>query len=79
MMSLRMVLFCWSCLSVFVSGCGTASQENKKDYPQAQVIGHGTQPGSSWLGVTIPLPSKSNSAPASSTSGSGNGRPDSKR
>jgi hypothetical protein len=81
MMSLRMVLFCWSCLSVFVSGCGTASQEDRKDYPKAQVIGHGTQPGSSWLGlgVTIPLPSKSNSASASPTSSSGDGQPDSKR
>jgi len=62
-MSLRPVLFCWICLGVFVTGCGTASQENKKDYPKAQVIGHGTQ-GSGWLGmgVTIPLPGKSSSA-----------------
>jgi hypothetical protein len=65
-MSLRLVLLCWICLGVFVSGCGTASQADKKDYPKAQVIGHGTQ-GSGWLGVgvTIPLPSKSSSAAGS--------------
>ena len=38
MMSLRLVLFCWICLGVFVSGCGTASQGEKKVYPKAQVI-----------------------------------------
>jgi hypothetical protein len=81
MKSLRVVLFCWICLNVVVSGCGTASQEDKKDYPKAQVIGHGTQPGSSWLGVgvTIPLPGKSSSVPPSSASGSGDALPDSKR
>jgi hypothetical protein len=80
MMSLRLVLFCWICLGVFVAGCGTASQENKKDYPKAQVIGHGTQ-GSGWLGmgVTIPFPGKSSSAPPSSAAGSGDAQPDGKR
>jgi hypothetical protein len=65
MMSLRMVLFCWICLGVFVTGCETVSQENKKNYPKAQVIGHGTQ-RSGWLGVgvTVPLPGKSSSAPS---------------
>ena len=79
-MSLRLVLCCWICLGVFVSGCGTASQEDKKDYPKAQAIGHGTQ-GSGWLGVgmTIPLPGKSSSAPSSSAAGSGNAQPDSNR
>jgi hypothetical protein len=80
MMSLRLVLLCWICLGVFVTGCGTASQENKKDYPKAQVIGHGTQ-GSGWLGmgVTIPLPGKSSSAPPSSAAGSGDAQSDGKR
>ena len=79
-MSLRLVVFCWICLGVFVSGCETASQTDKKDYPKAQVIGHGTQ-GSGWLGVgvTIPLPGKSNSAPPSSAAGSGDAQSDSKR
>jgi hypothetical protein len=79
-MSLRPVLFCWICQRVFVTGCGTASQENKKDYPKAQVIGHGTQ-GSGWLGmgVTIPLPGKSSSAPPSSAAGSEDARSDGKR
>jgi len=36
-MSLRLVLFCWICMGVFVSGCGTGSQADKKDYPKAQV------------------------------------------
>jgi hypothetical protein len=80
MMSLRLVLFCWICLGVFVSGCGTASQGDKKDYPKAQVIGHGTQ-RSGWLGVgvTIPLPGGSSSAPSSTAQGSGDAQPDSKR
>jgi hypothetical protein len=80
MMSLRLVLFCWICLGVFLSGCGTASQGDKKDYPKAQVIGHGTQ-RSGWLGVgvTIPLPGKSSSAPPSSASGSGDAQSGSKR
>jgi hypothetical protein len=75
MMSLRLVLFCWLCVGVFVSGCGTASQEDKKDSPKAQVIGHETQ-RSGWLGVgmTFPLPGKS-SAPPSSTSDSGDAQP----
>jgi hypothetical protein len=79
-MSLRPVLFCWICQGVFVTGCGTASQENKKDYPKAQVIGHGTQ-GSGWLGmgVTIPLPGKSSSAPPSSAAGSEDAQSDGKR
>jgi hypothetical protein len=77
---MRLILFCWICLGVFVSGCGTASQENKKDYPKAQVIGHGTQ-GSGWLGVgvTIPLPSKRSSAPPSSATSSGDAQSDGKR
>ena len=81
MMSQRQVLFCWICLNVFVSGCGTVSQEDKNNRPKAQVIGHGTQPGSSWLGVglTIPLPGKSSNALPSSASGSGEGQPDIKR
>jgi len=63
-----------------VSGCGTASQEDKKDYPKAQVIGHGTQ-RSGWLGmgVTIPFPGKSSNAPPSSATGSGDAQPDGKR
>ena len=79
-MSLRLVLFCWICLGVFLSGCGTASQEGKKDYPKAQVIGHGTQ-RSGWLGVgvTIPFPGKSSSAPPSSATGSGDAQSDGKR
>lgn len=79
-MSLRLILFCWICLGIFVSGCGTASQEDKKDYPKAQVIGHGTQ-RSGWLGVglTIPFPGKSSSATPSSAAGSGDPQPDSKR
>ena len=79
-MMLRLVLFCWICLGVFVTGCGTFSQEDKKDYPKAQVIGHGTQ-GSGWLGmgVTIPLPGTSSSAPPSSAAGSGDAQPDGKR
>jgi hypothetical protein len=79
-MSLRLVLFCWLCLGVSMSGCGTASKEDKKDYPKTQVIGHGTQ-GSGWLGVgvTIPLPGKSSSGPPSSAAESGDGQPDSKR
>jgi hypothetical protein len=79
-MSLRLVLFCWICLVVFVSGCGTASQADKKGYPKAQVIGHGTQ-RSGWLGVgvTIPLPGMSSSAPPSSASGSGDAQSDGKR
>lgn len=65
-MSLRLMLFCWICLVVFVSGCETASQVDKKDSPKAQVIGHGTQ-RSGWLGVgvTIPFPGKSRSAAGS--------------
>jgi hypothetical protein len=61
--SLRLVLFCSICLGVFLSGCGTASQEDKKDFPKAQVIGHGTQ-RSGWLGmgVTIPFPSLASAA-----------------
>lgn len=80
MMSLRLVLFCWLCLGVFVSGCGTASQADKKGYPKAQVIGHGTQ-RSGWLGVgvTIPLPGTSSSAPPSSASGLGDAQPDGTR
>jgi hypothetical protein len=80
MMSLRLVLLCWICLGVFVTGCGTASQENKKDYPKAQVIGHGTQ-RSGWLGmgVTIPFPGKSSSASSSSATGSGDAQPDGTR
>jgi hypothetical protein len=80
MMSLRLVLFCWICLGVFLSGCGTASQGDKKDSPKAQVIGHGTQ-RSGWLGVgvTIPLPGKSSSAPPSSASGSEDAQSGSKR
>ena len=60
--------------------CGTASQEDKKDHPKTQVIGHGTQ-RAGWLGVgfTIPLPSKSGSAPSSSASDSGNEQSDRKR
>lgn len=79
-MSLRLVLFCWICLGVFVSGCGTTSQEDKKGYPRVGVIGHGTQ-RSGWLGagVTIPFPGKSSSAPPSSAAGSGEAHPDSKR
>jgi hypothetical protein len=79
-MSLRLVLFYWICLGVFVSGCGTASQADKKDYPKAQVIGHGTQ-GSGWLGVgvTIPLPGKNSSVPASSAAGSGDAQSDGTR
>jgi hypothetical protein len=79
-MMLRLVLFCWICLGVFVTGCGTASQEDKKDYPKAQVIGHGTQ-GSGWLGmgVTIPLPGTSSSAPPSSAAGLGDAQSDGKR
>ena len=79
-MSLHLVLFCWICLGVFLSGCGTASQENKKDYPKTQVIGHGTQ-RSGWLGmgVTIPFPGKTSSAPPSSATGSGDAQSDGKR
>jgi hypothetical protein len=79
-MILRLVLFCWLCLAVLMSGCGTASQEDKKDAPKAQVMGHGTQ-RSGWLGmgVTIPLPSKSSSVAPSSASDSGDAQPDSKR
>lgn len=69
MMSQRQVLFCWICLNVFMSGCGTASQEDKNNRPKAQVIGHGTTPGSSWagVGVTIPFPSKSTKPSPSSS------------
>jgi hypothetical protein len=75
----RPVLFYLICLCVFMSSCGTAGQEGKKDYPKTQVIGHGTQ-GSGWLGVgmTIPLPGKSSSAPPSSASGSERAQPESK-
>jgi hypothetical protein len=76
----RPVLLYWICLGVLISGCGTASQEGKKDYPKTQVIGHGTQ-GSGWLGIgmTIPLPGKSSNVPPSSASGSERAQPDSKR
>ncbi len=81
MMSLRQMLFCSICLGVFVSGCGIVSQEDKSNRPKAQVIGHGTQPGSGWLGVgvTMPLPGTSSSASPSSASSSGEGQPDTKR
>ena len=79
-MRLRLVLFGWICMGVFVSGCGTASQADKKGYPKAQVIGHGTQ-RSGWLGVgvTIPLPGTNSSTPPSSASGSGDAQPDGTR
>ena len=75
----RPALLYWICLGVFMSGCGTTSQESQKDYPKAQVIGHGTQ-GSGWLGVgmIIPLPGKNSKVPPSSASGSGGAQPDSK-
>lgn len=50
------VLLCLMGLTVFVSGCGTSRPEDKSNRPKAQVIGHGTQPGSSWLGVGLTLP-----------------------
>lgn len=67
------VLLCLMGLTVFVSGCGTSRPEDKSNRPKAQVIGHGTQPGSSWLGVglTLPLPATNNSASSSSVSSSG--------
>ncbi len=40
------VLLCLMGLTVFVSGCGTSRPEDKSNRPKAQVIGHGTQPGS---------------------------------
>jgi hypothetical protein len=72
----RLVLFYWTCMGVFISGCGTANQESKRDYPKAQVIGYGIQ-GSGWLGMgmTIPLPGKSSNVPPSSASGSEGAQP----
>ena len=80
MMRLPLVLLSWICLGVFLSGCGTSSQEGKKDYPRAGVIGHGTQ-RSGWLGVgvTVPFPGKSSSPPSSSATGSGDTQSDGKQ
>ena len=80
MMCLRRALFCWLCLGVFVSGCGTMSQEGKKDFPRAGVIGHRTQ-RFGWLGVgvTVPFPGQSSSTPLSNVTGSGDAHSDSTR
>ena len=48
----------WMIGLTLVAACSTTSQDSSKTRPRAQVIGHGTTPGSSWagVGITIPFP-----------------------
>ena len=59
----------WIVGLTLVAACSTTSPDDAKTRPRAQVIGHGTTPGSSWagVGITIPFPGqRTNPSPSSS-------------
>ena len=67
----------WIVGLTLVAACSTTSQGDSKTHPRAQVIGHGTTPGSSWagVGITIPFPGKSTKPSSSEQDSNESGQP----
>ena len=76
-MRISVVWVGWMIGLTLVAACSTTSQDSSKTRPRAQVIGHGTTPGSSWagVGITIPFPGNSTTPSSSEQDSNESGKP----